>query len=389
MDDRRSAAGTPARGTRPRNRRQLILDAATSLFAERGYNDVAMGDVAEAVAIGPSALYRHFRGKQDLLTAVITQAIGQVEATVAKTDSSLPAALATVAVTQRDVGVLWRRESRHLTAHDYDAVRKLTRRFGDRVAKRIRDFRPELSPAESQILASCAISVSNSIAFHTLTLPEPAFTKLITELVKVPLQARVDFSDVRSPSSPGATHSRREGILAAAAALFADRGYAGVSVDDIGAAVGIAGPSVYNHFAAKADILSAIIFRGNEWLWMNFNQAAATASEPADVLRAVICSYRDFAFDNPHIVRILLSEMAQLPTDDRKRSSHAQHAYIDEWVHIVRQLRPDWPIAEARIRVQACQIMINDFVVTQRLRNQPGVSMVLSDIGFALLGLHD
>ena len=61
----------PARGTRPSNRRQLIIDAATDLFCRRGYANVAMGDVAEAVAIGPSALYRHFRGKQDLLATVV------------------------------------------------------------------------------------------------------------------------------------------------------------------------------------------------------------------------------------------------------------------------------------------------------------------------------
>ncbi|WP_162461267.1 MULTISPECIES: TetR/AcrR family transcriptional regulator [unclassified Mycolicibacterium] len=390
MADGPPVATRPARGTRPRNRRQLIVDAAAILFAERGYNDVAMSDVAEAVAIGPSALYRHFRGKHDLLTAVISHAVGQVETAVATSDSALPATLATAAMAQRNVGVLWRREARHLTANDHEAVRKLARQVGDRVAERIRDRRPELGPTESQMLAWCALGVANSISFHALTLPEPAFTKLMTKLVAVPLEARVELSGTRNASSPGATHSRRETILAAATVLFAERGYAGVSIDDIGAAVGIAGPSVYNHFTAKSDILSAVVFRGNEWLWMRFNQAAADASEPAEALRAVVCSYRDFAFDNPHIVQILLSEMAQLPADDRKRSSDAQRAYIDEWVHLVRQLQPDWSAAEARIRVQACQIMINDIVVTRRLRDQPGVATVLKDIGFALLAVqHD
>lgn len=390
MADGQSAATRPARGTRPRNRRGLIVDAAAGLFAARGYGEVAMSDVAEAVAIGPSALYRHFGGKQDLLAAVITDAVSRVETAVATADSSLPAALASVVIERRNVGVLWRREARHLTDRDREALRKLARRVGDRLAGHIRGQRPELGPSESQVLAWCALGVANSISFHAVSLPEPAFTTLMTQLVDVPLHARAKLASTgsRRGSPPGAPHSRRETILAAATVLFADRGYAGVSIDDIGATVGIAGPSVYNHFAAKADILSAVMFRGNEWLWMNFNRAVADAGEPAEALRAVVCSYRDFAFDNPHNVEILLSETAQLPPTERRRTSAAQRAYIDEWVHLVRQLHPDWSAVEARIRVQACQIMINDIVVMPRLRNQPGVATAVADIGFALLDVQ-
>ena len=64
----------PPRGTRPRNRRRLIVAAAAELFASRGYAQVSMADVADAVAVRPSALYRHFRGKDDLLVRQIEQA---------------------------------------------------------------------------------------------------------------------------------------------------------------------------------------------------------------------------------------------------------------------------------------------------------------------------
>ncbi|MGC2938875.1 MULTISPECIES: TetR/AcrR family transcriptional regulator [unclassified Brevibacterium] len=45
----------------PSNRRELILVTANDLLSTRGFEHVVMGDVAEAVAIGPSALYRTFR----------------------------------------------------------------------------------------------------------------------------------------------------------------------------------------------------------------------------------------------------------------------------------------------------------------------------------------
>ena len=55
------------RGTRPRNRREQIRSAAAALFYERGYEQVSVADVAESVNVGPSALYRHFSGKSELL----------------------------------------------------------------------------------------------------------------------------------------------------------------------------------------------------------------------------------------------------------------------------------------------------------------------------------
>ena len=77
----------PARGTRPANRRQLIVDAATDLFSRKGYAAVGMGDVAEAVAMGPSALYRHFRGKQDLLAAVVGDALNTLDDAITEAEN--------------------------------------------------------------------------------------------------------------------------------------------------------------------------------------------------------------------------------------------------------------------------------------------------------------
>jgi AcrR family transcriptional regulator len=63
----------PARRTRPPNRRELILAAATELFAVRGYEYVGMSEIAEEVAVQPSALYRHFAGKEQLLAEILRE----------------------------------------------------------------------------------------------------------------------------------------------------------------------------------------------------------------------------------------------------------------------------------------------------------------------------
>lgn len=61
---------------RPRNAdgqrtRQLILDAALDLFAEKGYFGTSLRDVARAVGVRESALYNYFPGKEALFDALI------------------------------------------------------------------------------------------------------------------------------------------------------------------------------------------------------------------------------------------------------------------------------------------------------------------------------
>ncbi|WP_235497549.1 TetR/AcrR family transcriptional regulator, partial [Aeromicrobium sp. Leaf272] len=49
---------------------------------------------------------------------------------------------------------------------------------------------------------------------------------------------------------------RRREIARSAVELFADRGFHGVSVGDVGAASGISGPAIYKHFRSKESVLA-------------------------------------------------------------------------------------------------------------------------------------
>ena len=55
------------------HRRKEILDAAARLFAEKGYRETTMADIAEAVAVAETTLYHYYGSKREVLLAVFKE----------------------------------------------------------------------------------------------------------------------------------------------------------------------------------------------------------------------------------------------------------------------------------------------------------------------------
>ncbi|MCX4705500.1 TetR/AcrR family transcriptional regulator [Streptomyces sp. NBC_01373] len=58
-------------------RRQEILEAALTLFAEKGFAHTSMADIAAASGISIGAVYRYFPSKGDLVLAVCSEGEGE------------------------------------------------------------------------------------------------------------------------------------------------------------------------------------------------------------------------------------------------------------------------------------------------------------------------
>jgi AcrR family transcriptional regulator len=69
---------------RPDERPQELLDAALAVFAERGYRNARIDDVAEAAGVTKGAVYHHFANKEQLLSRAIehylAKAFGDLDA---------------------------------------------------------------------------------------------------------------------------------------------------------------------------------------------------------------------------------------------------------------------------------------------------------------------
>jgi TetR/AcrR family transcriptional regulator len=99
----------------------------------------------------------------------------------------------------------------------------------------------------------------------------------------------------------------RDRILDAAEALFAERGFAGTSVRDLAARVGVTPGSLYNHFPGKEALYEAVLARGVRPLIGLMQELAARPQTPdatAEILGAVMAHLAE----RPHLPRLIQQE---------------------------------------------------------------------------------
>ncbi|MDF2559993.1 MAG: TetR family transcriptional regulator [Microbacterium sp.] len=156
---------------------------------------------------------------------------------------------------------------------------------------------------------------------------------------------------------------RSDAILHAAARLFAARGYSGVSLEDIGAAVGVSGPAVYRHFAGKQALLGAILVKVSEDLINGGRQVVETISTPDERMHGLISFHVDFALGNAEVIQVQDRDVAYLTEADRSAVRRLQRAYIELWMDTLSSLQLPGAAGTdqdaLRLRVQACFGLIN------------------------------
>lgn len=154
--------------------------------------------------------------------------------------------------------------------------------------------------------------------------------------------------------------TRREQILKEAARLFAERGFHGVGVDEIGAAVGISGPGLYRHFAGKDAMLAELLVGISGQLLTGGKRCVSdTEGSPGRVLDALIDGHIDFALDDRSLITLHDRELDRLRDSDRKLVRQLQRQYVEIWVDVVRKVYPDLAENAARVSVHAVFGLLN------------------------------
>ncbi|HEV7934035.1 MAG TPA: TetR/AcrR family transcriptional regulator [Actinomadura sp.] len=153
--------------------------------------------------------------------------------------------------------------------------------------------------------------------------------------------------------------ARRTEILAAAAELFARHGYHGVSIGDLGRAVGLTGPALYRHFSGKDAVLARMLLDISERLLTEGAARVAAAPAPAEALDALLRWHIDFALDNPALITVHERELDNVPGPQRHEIRRLQRSYAEEWVGVLRRLHADLPEGRARAATHAAFGLLN------------------------------
>lgn len=167
--------------------------------------------------------------------------------------------------------------------------------------------------------------------------------------------------------------TRRDQILDTAAELFASRGYHGVSIVDLGAAVGVSGPALYKHFAGKQEILSAMLVSISEELLDQGRARVRAAVDDRAALAALVDWHTSFALEHPALIVVQDRDWSALADDARETVRTTQREYVDVWVEVLLRLRPDLGRATAQAMVHATFGLLNStphstFLPSDRMR---------------------
>lgn len=379
---------------RPANRKRQLIDLSAQLFLKHGYPQVSMADIARAAGVTAPSLYRHFADKQALLYAAVLAGVDDLQAC---TDAALGSAagdrhafltaLCSSVSRRRDASSLWRWTGTYLTVDQNREValgtRQVLRQWADLLFAGC-----ELADWEQRQLVWSLLSVAGSLSSHRTRLsPAAAVRELVISadrLVALTPSLAGPLGVAAHVNLPG--DDRRTEILDAAAQLFAARGFGPVGVDEIGAAVGITGPSVYRHFPSKAAILIAIGHRSAARLEAGAVAAYSTGGGDANVLGLLVDSYVDVLTSTPDLSVSFNNAPALTRNPAARELGDIQRRYVARWIALLATLR-GVGTAEAGVAVHAALSIVNDAVRLQRGVERPEFPAQMAYLMKGTLGL--
>lgn len=192
-----------------------------------------------------------------------------------------------------------------------------------------------------------------------------------------------------SPSSPPERRdqapSRREQIVSAAALLFAERGFHGVTIEELGTAVGISGPGIYKHFASKDAVLAEMLIGISRHLLDQGRLEVERSSSPTEALTRLLDFHTDFAMTRPELIRVQEHDLANLSTSQAHQVRRLQRDYVELWVTVLQELIPTLSALEARTRAHAAFGLLNSTPHSAGRNESPYAGAVLRHMARAAL----
>lgn len=180
---------------------------------------------------------------------------------------------------------------------------------------------------------------------------------------------------------------RRQELLKIAADLFAERGFANVTVDDIGVAAGVSGPALYHHFSGKEALLGEMLIGISEYLLRGGTQVVRDGG--ADVLDRLVRFHAEFAVDDRSLITVHFRDLVHATDADRRKVRTLQARYVALWSAALQGLAPDLDRRAAHAAVHAVLGLVNSTPFSARLPRGEMLDLLTAMALDALTGVVD
>ncbi len=178
---------------------------------------------------------------------------------------------------------------------------------------------------------------------------------------------------------------RRQQIIDVAADLFAERGFHGVTVDDIGAAVGVTGRALYHHFSGKEELLGHMLVDISQRLLHGGLKRSASTSDPTAALHALIAFHVEFAITQPSLITVHFRDLVHAPQEHLAEVRRLQGEYVEVWVGVLTRAVTGLDRRTARASVYAVLGLLNSTPYSARI-GRDAMRHMLTRMATAALG---
>ncbi|HEX3736475.1 MAG TPA: TetR/AcrR family transcriptional regulator [Solirubrobacterales bacterium] len=192
-----------------------------------------------------------------------------------------------------------------------------------------------------------------------------------------------------------------EQTLGVAHEMFAERGYADVTMDEIAAAIGVTKPLLYNYFGNKERLYIACMERAGDALTRTVDEAISGTDSPGEALRSGLRAFFAFLDSDRAAWAVLFDEtlpaggevadrvasyrgqivdlvsgslLAQLPDSRRKKAKVEIEALSAALLGAAEELARWWLRTEAIAAGEAAELLISTVEPGIRARSQAAPS---------------
>lgn len=154
-----------------------------------------------------------------------------------------------------------------------------------------------------------------------------------------------------------ATTDRQAQVIAKAAELFHEHGYAQTSMEDIADAVGVAKPTLYHHFRSKDEILVEIHQEISRVLRERHGARVEAGVGPSGLLFGIISDLLELTESHPAHQHVWIEHERELPDEAKSARQSSVEEYREILEEQIRRCIAEGSLRPVDVRLTAMQIM--------------------------------